>query len=143
MAARFRSSTRTTSRHHRLLSGLKLSLRVGAAYDFFFAAVMLLAPGLPERLLGLRPPGDDYFLWLIAVFLCMLGGFYLLAAYDPRSYRGNIDIAIVGRSLGFAALAAGAMSDPALAGLWVLALGDLFFAVVHAVCWLPIRKKGP
>ncbi|MEM8934589.1 MAG: hypothetical protein AAGE94_25570 [Acidobacteriota bacterium] len=129
--------------HHGALQGLRISLVCGAVYDFIFAAVALLAPGLPEQLLGLRQPGDPYFIWLIAVFLCMLGGFYLFAAYDPRSYRGNIDVAIVGRTLGFVAMGYAAHRDPTLSGLWVLALSDLAFAAAHAWFWLPIRKHGP
>lgn len=128
-------------RHEFYVRYLKLGLRAGALYDFVFAAIMLVAPGLPESLLGLRQPGDDYFLWLMAIFLCMLGSAYLWAAYDPRAYVGIIWIAILGRFCGFVALAAAAMSDPSLRGLYVLAFGDLFFAVIHALFFFPIRKR--
>lgn len=128
-------------RYEFYLRYLKLGLRAGAAYDFFFALVMVAAPRIPEELLGLRPPGDAYFLWLFAVFLTMLGASYLFAAYDPRAYAGIIWIAIVGRFLGFLVMAWAAANDPSLQGLWVLAAGDLFFAVVHAVCFLPIRRR--
>jgi hypothetical protein len=128
-------------RHEFYVRYLKLGLRAGALYDFAFAAVMLVAPGLPESLLGLRQPGDSYFLWLMAIFLCMLGSAYLCAAYDPRAYAGIIWIAILGRFLGFVAMTAAAMTDPSLRGLYVLAFGDLFFAVIHALFFFPIRKR--
>ncbi|MCG8459056.1 MAG: hypothetical protein MI919_22495 [Holophagales bacterium] len=120
--------------------GLQISLVAGAIFDFFFAGVMVLAPDLPEKLLGLRQPGDAYFLWLIALFLVMLGSFYLLAAYDLRSYRGNVYIAIVGRTLGFGVMAFAAWSDPSLRGLYPLAFADLAFAVAHAGFFWPIRR---
>ena len=128
-------------RHEFYVRYLKLGLRAGALYDFVFAAIMVLAPGLPTALLGLRQPGDSYFLWLIAIFLCMLGSAYLFAAYDPRAYAGIIWIAIIGRFCGFVALVAAALGDPSLTGLYPLAFCDLLFAVIHAVFFLPIRKK--
>ena len=127
-------------RHAFFLRWLKVSLVAGAVYDLFFAAVILLWPTLPERLLGLRPPGDPHYLWLIAVFLTMLAGFYFYAAYDPRAYAGNIRVAIVGRFLGFVALLAGALHDPTLSGLYPLAFADLAFAAAHAALWWPIRR---
>lgn len=123
----------------RLLWLLQLSLLAGAAYDLFFAGLMVLAPELPQRLLGLRPPGDAYYLWLIAVFLVMLTLFYAFAAYDPVSYEGNVLVAIGGRLLGAAVLGFAAWREPALWGLWVLAGGDLFFGLAHAACYLPLR----
>ncbi|MEM1203356.1 MAG: hypothetical protein AAGN66_09035 [Acidobacteriota bacterium] len=134
------SPLRGLPRHNAYLRWLKIGLVAGAIYDFVFAALMLLAPELPERLLGLRPPGDAYFLWLNAVFLTMLGCFYLYAAYDPLTYRGNVVVAIVGRFAGFVAMAWAAYSDPSLKGLYPLAFGDLFFSVAHGVCWWPLRR---
>lgn len=128
-------------RYGRWLSLLRGSLVAGALYDLVFAALMLLAPGLPERLLGIPQPGEAFYLWLMAVFLTMLAGFYLLAAYDPVAYRGNIVIGIVGRLAGAVVLGLGALSDPMLGGLWLLAAGDLTFAIFHAICWWPIRRR--
>ena len=128
-------------RHEFYVRCLKLGLRAGAFYDFAFAAVMLVAPGLAAGLLGLRQPADSYFLWLIAIFLCMLGSSYLFAAYDPRAYSGIIWIAIVGRFFGFVAMVVAARLDPTLGGLYYLAFADLLFAAVHAACFLPIRKR--
>ena len=127
-------------RHAALLRRLKISLVAGAIYDFVFAALMVLAPDLPEKLLSLRQPGDAFYLYLTALLLTMLGCMYLFAAYDPRAYRGVVQVAIVGRFLGFVVLALCAASAADLQGLYPLALGDLFFAIAHAVCWWPIRR---
>lgn len=123
----------------RYLRLLQVSLVVGALYDLVFAALMVLAPEVPQRMLGLTPPADAYYLWLIAVFLTMLALFYLLAAYDPVAYEGNIQVAIVGRTLGALALFAGTFGRPDLWGLYPLAAGDLFFALAHTAFYLPLR----
>lgn len=125
---------------HRNLAWLKGSLVAGAVYDLIFAAAMVLIPELSARLLGLRLPQEPFYLWLIAVFLLMMASFYLLAAYDPKSYSGNIDVGIAGRFLGFLVLMTAAILDPSMPILYALAAGDLFFAVAHAVFWLPIRR---
>lgn len=122
----------------RLLFWLQLSLVAGALYDLFFAGLLVLAPELPQRLLELEPPAQPY-LWLIALFLVMLAGFYLYAAYDPVSYEGNVLVAIGGRALGAAVMGFVAWREPALWGFGCLAAGDLFFAAAHAAFYLPIR----
>lgn len=123
----------------RLLGWLQASLAIGAVYDLFFAGLMILAPELPQQMLGLAPPEPRYFLWLTAVFLTMLAGFYFFAAYDPVAYEGNILVAIAGRALGALAMGLAAWQDPSLGGLYVLAGGDLLFAAVHAALYLPLR----
>lgn len=123
----------------RLLGLLRSSLIVGAVYDLIFAALMVLAPEIPARLLHLPMPGEAFYLWLMAIFLTMLSAFYLLAAYDPTSYRGNIAVAIGGRTAGGLALLLAAV-DSGLAGLYPLAAADLFFACVHGVLWWPFRR---
>ncbi|RMH22669.1 MAG: hypothetical protein D6696_02685 [Acidobacteria bacterium] len=127
-------------RHHhgRLLRLLRWSLVAGALYDLVLAALLLLAPELPARLLAVPPPGEAFYLQLLAVLLAMIGVTYLLAAYDPVSYRGLIVLAIAGRSAAALALASAA-GQPGLAGLNLLAAADFAFAAVHAACWLPIR----
>lgn len=121
--------------------GLKASLWAGAAYDVIFAAAMVFLPNFSAELLGLRLPGEPFYLWLIAVFLLMLAGFYVYAAYDPVAYRGNIVVCIVGRSLGVVAIVTGAVtSEPPMPALYLLAAGDLFFAVWTLICWWPIRR---
>ncbi|MEO1368887.1 MAG: hypothetical protein AAFX50_17055 [Acidobacteriota bacterium] len=137
MASSFPSET---PRHAFFLRWLKISLVAGAIYDLIFAAVIVAAPELPEKLLQVRPPGDSFYLWLIAIFLTMLAAFYFYAAYDPRAYSGNIRVAIVGRTAGFVAMCGAAVADPSLWGLYVLAAGDLLFAVAHAIFWWPIRR---
>ncbi len=136
------SGTQTTKikRNHGYLRLLKLSLRAGAAYDLVFALAMVAFPAFSAELLGLRLPEDPYYLWLIAIFLVMLASMYLFAAYDPRAYWGNILVGIVGRTLGFFAMLTAAILDPTLSGLYLLAFGDLTFAVLHAVSWWPIRR---
>lgn len=128
--------------HSRLLFVLRLSLIVGAFYDLVFALLMVLAPRLPARLLDLPLPGAPFYLWVMAVLLLMLAAIYVLTAWDPICYRGAIVVAIVGRLLGGVTLAFGAV-HLALPGLWVLALADLAFGLVHATCWWPIRPRHP
>lgn len=121
---------------------LQIGLVCGALYDGIFAVILVVIPELPARLLDLPIPEETYLLWLQSVFLLMLGAVYLWAAYDPVAYAGNIVVAIVGRSCGFLVLAAGALSDPAWAGLWPLAIADLLFALWHALTWWPLRRPG-
>ena len=127
-------------RHGLWLRLLKASLVAGAIYDLIFALLMFFAPWVATRLLELEPPSERYYLWLIAVLLCMLAGVYLLAAYDPRSYRGVIPLAVIGRAAGFVVLLLCAAGRPDLWGLYPLAFADLAFAVAHALFWWPIRK---
>lgn len=118
---------------------LRLSLLAGALYDLGLAAQLLVAPDVAESLLRVPRPGEDFYLWLTAVMLGMLAAFYLLAASDPISYRGNVAVAIAGRAVaGLVLLHAGRKTG--FAGLYVLAAGDLFFAAAHGLCWLPIRR---
>ncbi len=121
---------------------LQIGLVVGALYDSLFALLIVALPELPARLLDLPIPDETYLLWLQAVFLLMLSAIYLLAAYDPVAYGGNVAVAIGGRGAGFLVMAAAASSNPAWAGLWPLALADLLFAAWHALAWAPIRRPG-
>ncbi len=135
------SRTGPHPRHATFLRLLRISLIVGALYDILFAVLMVVAPRLPEHLLGLPQPGERYYLWLIAILLTMLAACYLLAAYDPVSYRGNIVIAIFGRALGGVALLFATLNGrPELIGLVPLGVADLTFAALHAVFWWPIRS---
>ncbi len=130
------------SGHGRFLRLLRLTLVVGALYDLAFAAVMAFAPEIPARILALPTPGEDFYLWLMAVFLCMLAAFYFLAAYDPVSYRGNIAVGILGRLAGGSVFLLARVGRPDLDGLFLIAAGDLIFAVLTACFWWPIRKSG-
>lgn len=127
-------------RYSQLLTLLRASLVVGGLYDLILAMVLVLAPGSLARLLALPPPGEDFYLWLMAVMMGMLGGFYLLAAYDPMAYQGNIRITIAGRTAAGLVLALAARVD--LAGLYFLAAIELVFASVHFVFWWPVRRRG-
>ncbi len=119
---------------------LGLSLIVGAIYDAAFAVVMVVAPDLPRRMLGLPLPGEDFYLRLIAVLLLMLAALYLSAAHDLRRYTAIILVAVGGRLLGALVLAASAWAEPRLSGLWPLAAADFTFGAVHALSWWMIRR---
>lgn len=127
------------ARRFHLVTLVRLGLVVGALYDFGFAALMTLAPAWTSRTFAVPLPEPTFYLGLIAVFLVMLGTLYLAAAQDPRRYSAIVVVAIGGRFLGFVALAAAAAGDPALAGLWPLAIADLAFSLAHAATWIPLR----
>jgi len=114
---------------------LRASLVVGALYDLGFAALMVLAPQVPVRLLSLPLPGESFYLWLTAVLLSMLAVLYLAAAADPRRYSAVVVVASLGRCAGAAAFALAALRRPDLAGLWPLAAADLAFGLVHGALW--------
>lgn len=123
-----------------LLRLLKGSLVLGAIYDLAFAAMMVLAPGIPARFLSLPVPNEDFYLWLMAIFLIMLAALYLAAARDPRRHSAIIAVAIVGRALGGIAFLLATRGRPELSGLIPLALADFAFAIGHAAFWLPLRR---
>jgi hypothetical protein len=114
---------------------LRASLLLGALYDLVFAALMVLAPGIPARLLDLPLPGERFYLWVLAVLLGMLAALYLKAAQDPRRYSAVVVVGTVGRCAGALALAAAAFGHPELDGLWVLAAADLAFGLAHGIFW--------
>jgi hypothetical protein len=120
---------------------LRLSLLAGALYDLLLAAVLVFAADTVARGLGVPLPGEAFYLSLMAVFLVMMSAFYLLAVYDPTSYRGNILVAIGGRAAAVVVLATAALGNADLTGLYVMAAGDLFFAVLHATLYWPIRQR--
>jgi hypothetical protein len=135
--------TSTFARRFHLLTLLRASLAAGAVYDFAFAVLMVAAPQVPARMLGLPlPPLPEgrFYLWIMATFLTMLAGLYLAAARDPRRYSAIIGIAIGGRALGALAFALAALTGDGLGGLIPLAVADLTFGAVHAGAWFPIRS---
>ena len=104
---------------------------LAAIYDFAFALAILFATAPSARLLHLALPDDLVYLRFNGVFLLMLGGMYLLPAFQPRRYRGIVSIAVIGRFVGFVYLgwvwAAGGTAT-----FLGLALADLFFSALHA-----------
>jgi hypothetical protein len=118
---------------------LRASLVLGALYDLGFAALMLLAPQLPSRLLGLPLPGERFYLWILTVLLAMLAALYLVAADDPRRYSAVVLVAACGRCAGAAAFALAALHRPDLGGLWPLAAADLGLGLVHGSLWVTQR----
>jgi hypothetical protein len=122
-------------RHPRALGW---SLRLGALYDSTFALLMVAAPRLPARFLGLPLPplpSGAFYLWIMAVLLLMLSSLYLLAAADPARHAGVVAVATAGRALGGVAFLAAALGAPGLSGLYPLAAADLAFAIAHASFW--------
>lgn len=130
---------RLFAQRFRWLAVLRGGLVAGALYDLGFAGLMAVAPEVPARIFALPLPAGFY-LWLIAILLAMLAGMYLLAAKDPRRYSGVIAVAILGRAAGAGVLAFAAWTHPEWRGLYPLAAGDLAFALVHTVSWLPLRS---
>lgn len=137
------AQTSTFARRFHLLTLLRASLAAGAVYDFVFAVLMVAAPQVPARMLGLPlPPLPEgrFYLWILATLLTMLAGLYLAAARDPRRYSAIIGTAIGGRVLGALAFALAALTGDGLGGLIPLAVADLTFGAVHAGAWFPIRS---
>jgi uncharacterized membrane protein (DUF4010 family) len=129
------------ARRFRFLALLQWSLVAGAVYDLLFAACMVVAPGVPARVLRLPLPGEPFYLWVMATLLAMLAALYLLAARDPRRYSGVIPVAIVGRLVGALAFAFAAFENPGLLpGIAVLAVCDFVLGAAPALFWLPVRK---
>jgi hypothetical protein len=135
------SVTARFAHRFRFLALLQGSLVAGAVYDLAFALCMLVAPGVPARVLKLPLPGERFYLWVMAILLTMLACLYLLAARDPRRYSGVIAVAIVGRLAGALAFAAAAIEQPSLLpGIAVLAAGDFILGALPALFWLPLRR---
>jgi hypothetical protein len=123
-----------------LLRLLRLGLVAGALYDLGFAALMVLAPQAPAAWFRLPLPGERFYLLLCAALLGGLAATYLLAAYDPQRYGGNVVVAILTRGAGFVALGGSAYGRSDLAGLWIVAFIDLGFALLHAASYVPLRE---
>jgi hypothetical protein len=118
---------------------LRTSLVIGAIYDFALALILGFQPRFLSTLLKVPLPEEIFFLHILAGVVAMLSGFYLLAAWDPISYQGNILVAIAGRALAGGVICAAAGGD-GLAGLWLPGVADLLFALAHAVFWWPVRR---
>jgi len=135
------SVTARFARRFRFLALLQASLVVGAVYDLVFAVFMIVAPGLPTRILRLPLPGEAFYLWVMAVLLGMVASLYLVAARDPRRYSGIIVVAIVGRICGALAFTVAGIVNPALLpGIAVLAVCDFVLGAAPALFWLPLPR---
>jgi len=137
------SVTAHFARRFRFLTLLRASLIAGALYDLAFALLMVFAPELPARWLGLPLPplpAGAFYLWVMATLLAMLAALYVLAARDTRRYSGIVAVAIAGRIAGGLAMAAAGLRGPHLAGLYPLAAADLGFGLAHAGLWWPLRS---
>ena len=120
---------------------LAQSMALGAAYDLVFGMLILFFPARGADWLGLELPADLVYLRLNGIFLLMLAAFYLLPALDPRRYSGVVLVAVAGRFLGFLYLA-GAWSAGRPAAFLALALGDLFFCLLHGLLLVWSRKSN-
>jgi hypothetical protein len=119
---------------------LRFSLAAGGLVDAVLAALLALAPGLLFGRLGLPLPGEAFYLGILTVLVAMVAALYLLAAYDPMAYAGNVLVAIAGRLAAGATMIAAALGRGDLQGLYLLAAVDLAFGAVHAAAWWPIRR---
>lgn len=128
------------SRHGLYLTLLQVSLAVGAVYDGAMAGLLALWPEQFAALLNVPLPGEDFYRLLLALLLGMLSLFYLLAAYDPVAYAGNVVVAILGRSGGTLILVTAAWSHPHLHGLWLPAGVEALFVLSHLVGWWGSRR---
>ena len=124
-------------------SALSWSLRAGAAYDAVFALLFVAFPGWISTTFRLPLPGERFYLWLIAVFLLSLAGFYFLVARDPGHHFEFVRLAIAIRLLGAAVIAAAAAGRPDLTGLYAIAAGDLAFGLAHLVCARAFAPLAP
>ncbi len=121
------------------LRGLRVSLALGGLADLGLAALLALAPEPVFSLLALPLPNEPFYLRLLIVLVSMAAALYLLAAYDPMAYAGNVLVAIAGRFGAGMVMATAAVGRDDLRGLYLLAAIELLFATVHAVCWRPTR----
>ena len=112
--------------------GLARSMALGAAYDLAFGVLILFFPARGADWFGLALPADLVYLRLNGVFLLMLAGLYLLPALDPRRYAGIVVVAVAGRFLGFLYLGGAWLAGRPFTFL-ALALGDLFFCLLHGL----------
>ncbi len=128
------------SRYSVYLRILRLSLAIGGLYDLLLAALLALVPGPTFSLLGLPLPNEPFYLGLLVVLVSMAAALYLLAAYDPMAYAGNVLVAIAGRFTAGAVMITAALGRDDLRGLYLLGAVDLLFAAVHAASWRPTRR---
>ena len=112
-------------------TALSRSLQAGAAYDAVFALLLVAFPGWISKTFRLPLPGERFYLWLIAVFLLSLAGFYILVARNPGRDREFVRLAIAIRLLGAAVIAAAALGRPDLRSLYAIAFVDLAFGLAH------------
>ncbi len=101
----------------RTLRVLRLSLVVGGLYDLGLAALLALAPEPAFSLLALPLPQEDFYLRLLVVLVAMAAALYLLAAYDPMAYAGNVLVAIAGRFAAGMVMAGAALGRDDFRGL--------------------------
>ncbi len=130
--------------HNNFLRLLKLSLVLGAGCDLLLALVLWLQPTLLSQWLALPlqqlPAGGDIYLHLLALLLAVLAWVYLLAAYDPVAYTGNVVAAILARAGGAVILGLAAWQPSGGVGLLWMALAEAMLAALHAIAWLASRR---
>ena len=115
------------------------SMAAGAAYDAAFALAILFFLHPAGALLRIPVPDDPLYLRFAAVLLLILAALYVLPAREPRRYQGVVAVAASGRFLGFLFLA-WVWKQGAPGTFLGLALGDLAFAVLHALLLRAARR---
>lgn len=136
-----RSMSHSLPRRSLFVLWLRISLAAGAVYDALFGLILLVMPHQLSEILGVPLPEEGFYLWLIALLLGLLAGFYLLPVYDPVAYVGNILLAILGRAAGAVVLALAALvGGEGLHGLYLAALAEALFALAHGVLWWAGRR---
>lgn len=111
----------------------------GALYDFIFAVAILFFSGPAARLMGLEPPTELIFFRMNGILLILLAGIYSLATLAPERYQAVVRVAAAGRFLGFLYLGGVYATGNPVAFFW-LALGDLFFCILHVLLLRSARR---
>lgn len=121
---------------------LRWALLAGALADLVFGSAVLIAWRGFLELLGVPLPPNPAFLMLAALLSVGVGLLILAAWRSPRSYRANIDVAVLLR-FGSAVLLAALVLDGRLPRhiLW-LAAGEGLLGVLHLTYTLFLRRTS-
>lgn len=121
----------------RAAAALALSLRLGTAYDWIFAVVILTAPASLMRALNFPPPADPFLFKLTAMPLVFFPLVYLAAAADPPGRPWAVRISLAFRLAGGLMLGGLALAlRPAGLHLFLTTMCvDLAWGLLHAALW--------
>lgn len=122
--------------------GLRLSLRLGAAYDLALALFILsVGPAAMARMGAPLPEGAAFYYRLASLPLILLPALYLAAASarEPDPFRPAVLWARGGGGLFLIALTLLHAARPAWLFLGI-GLGDLLWGALHAALWRGARK---
>lgn len=119
---------------------LQLSLILAAACDLVVATLLIVAGPWTMSRLGTPLPEEPGLLWPTAIFLLMSAALCVFAAYDPRTYEGNVAIAFLGRAALAAALFVLGWKRPEASGIVGLAALEGLAAIAHGTFWGATRR---